>query len=92
MKEVEPLKPDKVYKLWESTKDLVPFSAWLPEVVGPTGELIQIGSIPVDLPKESAIPETVKSEVRFIDSDVSKYRKLLSMFRSRHPNSVKNNR
>ena len=83
MKEIEILKPDKVYRLWDSTKDLVPFSTWLPEVVGTTGELIRIGSVPVNL-LQDAEPEPNVQEVRFIDADVTKYRNLLSIFRRHH--------
>ncbi len=83
MKETQSLKPDKVYRLWESTKDLVPYANWLPEVVGTAGELMRIGSVPVNLPQD-AEPEPIVPEVRFIDSDVTKYRNLLSIFRRRH--------
>lgn len=88
MKEMQSLKPDKVYRLWESTKDLVPYATWLPEVVGTAGELMRIGSVPVSLPPDAEptpyMPEENMHEVRFIDSDVTKYRNLLSIFRRRH--------
>ena len=83
MSEIEILKPDKIYRLWDSTKDLMPFSTWLPEVVGTTGELIRIGSIPINLSQDAESEPNVQ-EVRFIDSDVTKYRNLLSIFRRRH--------
>lgn len=87
MKEKESINPNKTYRVWESTKDLVPFSAWLPEVVGPAGELFRIGSVPVNLSQED-----VKQEpLRFIDADVTKYRNLLTLFRKRHKKSAKNN-
>lgn len=87
MTEIESLKPDKIYRLWDSTKDLMPFSTWLPEVVGTAGELIRTGSVPINPPDvESApyTPEDLMPEVRFIDADVTKYRNLLSIFRRRH--------
>lgn len=86
------LKPDRVYRLWESATYLLDYSEWLPEVVGSEEELRHSGSILVTrLPDgykgESLIvdiPEEELRPVRFVDSDVSKYRKLLEMFRFRH--------
>lgn len=90
MKERESLKPDKVYRVWESAKDLVPYASWLPEVVGTAGELIRIGSVPVDLPQDSS-SEVIQEPLRFIDSDVTAYRNLLTLFRKRHKKPAKNN-
>jgi hypothetical protein len=89
MKDKESIKPDKIYRVWESTKDLVPFSSWLPEVVGQTGELLRIGSVPVDLSQDS-YQEVIQEPLRFIDADVTAYRNLLSLFRKRHKKPVKN--
>ena len=90
MNKEEPIRPAKVYRLWESARDLVSYSDWLPEVVGTPGELMRIGTVLVD-----SIPETneVASEaepLKFIDADVTKYRNLLSVFRKRHESSLKN--
>lgn len=90
MKDKESIKPDKIYRVWESTKDLVPFSSWLPEVVGQTGELLRIGSVPVDLSQDS-YQEVIQEPLRFIDADVTAYRNLLSLFRKRHKKPAKNN-
>lgn len=90
MKDKESIKPDKIYRVWESTKDLVPFSSWLPEVVGQTGELLRIGSVPVDLSQDS-YQEVIQEPLRFIDADVTAYRNLLSLFRNRHKKPAKNN-
>lgn len=88
MTEIESLKPDKIYRLWDSTRDLIPFSTWLPEVVGTAGDLIRIGSVPIspspDVESTPYAPEDLMPEVRFIDADVTKYRNLLSIFRRRH--------
>lgn len=91
MKEIESIKPDKVYRIWESAKDLVQFSYWLPEVVGTSRELIRIGSVPVDLTQEESPPEVIQEPLRFIDADVTAYRNLLALFRKRHKNPAKNN-
>lgn len=90
MKERESLKPDKVYHVWESAKDLVPYSSWLPEVVGTAGELIRIGSVPVDLHQDSQ-SEVIQEPLRFIDADVTAYRNLSTSFRKRHKKPAKNN-
>lgn len=91
MKEIESIKPDKIYRVWESTKDLVPFSSWLPEVVGTAGELIHIGSVPVDFSQEDLQPKVIQEPLRFIDADVTAYRNLLTLFRKRHKKPAKNN-
>lgn len=82
------LKPDRVYRLWESTQDIIEFSRWLPEVVGTEGELRRIGSIMVArIPQDEgviAVDVEVKEPLRFRDADVSKYRNLLSFFRRNH--------
>lgn len=90
MKEREPLKPDKIYRVWESTKDLVPFSSWLPEVVGTAAELISIGSVSVDFSQDS-YQEVIQEHLRFIDADVTPYRNLLTLFRNRHKQTAKKN-
>lgn len=82
------LRPDRVYRLWESTQDIIEFSKWLPEVVGTEGELRRIGSILVArIPQDEdviAVDIEVKEPLRFRDADVSKYRNLLSFFRRNH--------
>lgn len=82
------LKPDRVYRLWESTQDIIEFSRWLPEVVGTEGELRRIGSIVVARIPQGEDVVAVDIEVRepllFRDADVSKYRNLLSFFRRNH--------
>lgn len=82
------LKPDRVYRLWESTQDIIEFSRWLPEVVGTEGELRRIGLILVaKIPQDEdvvAVDIEVKEPLRFRDADVSKYRNLLSFFRRNH--------
>ena len=82
------LRPDRVYRLWESTQDIIEFSKWLPEVVGTEGELRRIGSILVArIPQDEdviAVDVEVKEPLRFRDADISKYRNLLSFFRRNH--------
>lgn len=82
------LRPDRVYRLWESTQDIIEFSRWLPEVVGTEGELRRIGSILVaKIPQDEdvvAVDIEVEEPLRFRDADVSKYRNLLSFFRRNH--------
>ena len=82
------LKPDRVYRLWESTQAIIKFSRWLPEVVGTEEELRRIGSILVaKIPQDEdviAVDIEVKEPLRFRDADVSKYRNLLSLFRRNH--------
>lgn len=86
------LRPDRVYRLWESTQDIIEFSRWLPEVVGTERELRRIGSILVaKIPQDEdedvvvvAVDIEVKEPLRFRDADVSKYRDLLSFFRRNH--------
>ena len=90
MKDKEPIKPDKIYRVWESTKDLVPFSSWIPEVVGTTAELIRIGSVSVDYSQDS-YQEVIPEQLRFIDADVTAYRNLLTLFRKRHKKPAENN-
>ena len=82
------LKPDLVYRLWESTQDIIEFSRWLPEVVGTAGELRRIGSIAVArIPQGEdvvAVDVEVREPLLFRDADVSKYRNLLLSFRRNH--------
>jgi len=82
------LKSNRVYRLWESTQDILEFTRWLPEVVGTERELRRIGSIPVaQIPQEeSRVAADVEmiQPVRFKDADVTKYRNLLAFFRRRH--------
>ena len=82
------LKPDWVYQLWESTRDIIEFSRWLPEVVGTEEELRRIGSILVaKIPQDEdviAVDTEVKEPLLFRDADISKYRNLLSFFRRNH--------
>lgn len=82
------IKPDKIYRVWESAQDLVSFASWLPEVVGTSDELIRIGSVAVDLPQDTQ-PEVVQEPLRFIDADVTAYRNLLALFRKRHKKAYK---
>ena len=89
MKERESFRPDRVYRIWESTKDLVPFSSWLPEVVGTAGELIRIGSAPAEFSQDSQ-QEVIQEPLRFVDADVTAYRKRLTLFRKRHKKPAKN--
>ena len=87
MAQIEKFKIDRVYRLWDSILDIIDYAKWLPEVVGTEGELRRIGSILVaNIPDELPTDE-VKVEVqpvKFIDADVTKYRRLLSFFRRRH--------
>lgn len=82
------LNPDRVYRLWESTRDIIDFAAWLPEVVGTKGELMRIGlTLVAKLPEAeelTAVDVQVTEPLRFIDADVSNYRKALDFFRKRH--------
>lgn len=81
------LTPDRVYRLWESTRDIIDFAAWLPEVVGTKGELMRIGLTLVARMSDEepiVIDVQVTEPLRFIDSDVSKYRKALDFFRKKH--------
>ena len=77
------LKPNRVYRLWESTQDILEFTRWLPEVVGTEKELRRIGSILVAEDPVAANTEMIQP-VRFKDADVTKYRNLLAFFRRRH--------
>lgn len=87
MAQKEKFKIDKVYRLWDSTLDIIDYARWLPEVVGTEGELRRIGSILVaNIPDEAPtdVVEVEVQPVKFIDADVTKYRKLLSFFRRKH--------
>ena len=87
MAQKEKFKIDKVYRLWDSTLDIIDYAKWLPEVVGTEGELRRIGSILVaNIPNEAPtdVVEVEVQPVKFIDADVTKYRKLLSFFRRKH--------
>lgn len=91
MKIEKTIQPDAVYRVWDSTKDIIEFADWLPEVVGYRGELLRIGSIPIRLEAEPEVTDLPSFPVpeqglRFIDADVTKYRKMFSFFRKRHPN------
>lgn len=89
MNEREPNKPCRAYRAWESTKVLIEFTSWLPEVVGTAAELIRIGSVFVDYSQDS-YQEVIPEQLRFIDADVTPYRKRLSLFRKRNKNPAKN--
>lgn len=101
MAQKETISPDRVYRLWESTQEIIEFATWIPEVVGTEGELIRMGSTLVaelpDVNKSTVVNSTVVNanvvestmvevteSIRFIDSDVSYYRKTLNVFRKRH--------
>ena len=93
MAQKEKFKIDKVYRLWDSTYHGTrvyksgDYAKWLPEVVGTEGELRRIGSILVANIPDEASTDAVGVEVqpvKFIDADVTKYRKLLSFFRRKH--------
>lgn len=88
--------PDAVYRVWESAQDLIELSSWLPEVVGTSEELIRLGTIkmiplPVSIESDevmdsNATPVLVEAPPEgqlFIDADVSKYRRWLSIFRQK---------
>lgn len=97
MKEKDTRNSEFERNVWESTKDLLSYSTWLPEVVGTSNELIHIGSVsmPTSIVPVCPTNEVIKPvapDIRFKDSDVSKYRNLLSIFRRRHLNSAKDNR
>ena len=95
MRGTEVIAPDAVYKLWESAEDLIELSSWLPEVVGTAEELTRLGSITMPLPssiesdEERDITDTPvliedpEEGQRFIDADVSKYRRWLTIFRQK---------
>lgn len=82
------LKPNQVYRLWESTQDILEFSRWLPEVVGTERELRCVGSVMIaQTPKEKDVVAAdieVMKPTRFKDADITKYRNLLTFFRRRH--------
>lgn len=82
------LKPDRVYRLWESTQAVLEFSHWLPEVFGTEEELRRIGSIMVDrIPQQEdviVVDVEVAEPLRFKDADTTKYRNLLAFFRRNH--------
>ena len=90
MNEREPNKPCRAYRAWESTKVLIEFTSWLPEVVGTADGLLRIGSVPIDLPSEAFQLEVIQEPLRPIDADVTPYRKRLSLFRKRNKNPAKN--
>ena len=88
--------PDAVYRVWESAQDLIELSSWLPEVVGTSEELTRLGTIKmIPLPVSIESDEVMDSNTTpvlveapqegqlFIDADVSKYRRWLSIFRQK---------
>lgn len=76
----EVMKPDAVYRIWDSTQDIIDFADWLPEVVGNREELIKTGSVPIPLNQLTANQVTA-ARLRFIDTDVSKYKRYSTYFR-----------
>lgn len=76
----ETMKPDAVYRIWDSTQDIIDFADWLPEVVGNRDELIKIGSVPIPLNQLTANQVTA-ARLRFIDTDASKYRHYSTYYR-----------
>ena len=94
MRRQKEAQPVVTFKVWESTKELLPYASWLPTVVGTYRELIHIGSIPVPTPMAVELqsmmldkPESVDTSLRFRDADITKYRKILSLFRRRNSTS-----
>lgn len=95
MRDTKVITPDAVYRIWESAEDLIELSSWLPEVVGTAEELTRLGSIKMPLPanieseEEMDITDTPvlvedpEEGQRFIDADVSKYRRWLHIFRQK---------
>jgi len=84
MSDSETVKPDAVYRIWDSTQDIIDFADWLPEVVGSRNELIQIGSVPIPL-NQVTNNQLTAARLRFIDADVSKYKRYTTYFRkSKH--------
>lgn len=88
MKDIESIIPDEAYRLWESARDLLPFSFWLPEVVGTASELIRIGSVRIDLTQYPQ-SEVKQAPLRFIDADVTFYRNMSALFRKRAQEACK---
>lgn len=80
MSDKEAIKPDAVYRIWDSTQDIIDFADWLPEVVGSRNELIQIGSVPIPL-NQVTNNQLTAARLRFIDADVSKYKHYSTYFR-----------
>ena len=74
------VKPDAVYRIWDSTQDIIDFADWLPEVVGSKEELIKTGSVPIPLSQLTSRQLEV-AKLRFIDSDTSRYRRYSTYFR-----------
>lgn len=64
----------KVYRVWDSARDLFEYANWIPEVVGTEKELCHIGSVPL----------CISTEERFAESDVSRYRRMLADFRQKN--------
>lgn len=83
-------KLNQVYRVWQSTQDLLCYANWLPEVVGTVEELRRIGSVPMLVLKDEQqhddvdIPEAFLQPELFKDADVSGYRRLLARFRLKH--------
>lgn len=74
------------HKVWDSTKDLLPFSNWLPEVVGSAEGLIHDGSVYITHKEEAVEPEfsySVPVDLKFKDANVAKVRKRLLFFKRR---------
>lgn len=96
MRDTKVITPDAVYRIWESAEDLIELSSWLPEVVGTAEELTRLGSIKVtalpakiesneetDITDTPILVEDPEEGQRFIDADVSKYRRWLKIFRQK---------
>lgn len=55
--------PKTSFKFWESAKDLLAFSTWLPEVVGPPEQIVRLGITAVTQYPDGTIHRTSKVRV-----------------------------
>lgn len=95
MERPEIVKPSEVFRLWDSAKELIELSRWIPEVVGTKEELVRIGTVKVirlETPTATITQTTVEVEAEpvpvtqeqlFIEADVSTYVKLRDAFRAK---------
>lgn len=51
------------FKFWESAKDLLAFSTWLPEVTGPSEDIVRMGITAVTQYPDGTIHRTSKVRV-----------------------------
>ena len=77
--------PKTTFSFWESAKDLLAFSTWLPEVVGPSEDIVRIGITAVTRYPDGTVHRTSKVKVNLPERYKQKLPEKPDLFRRLFP-------